>query len=84
MELVVETRGTLRCMYGEEIDLAAIGRLTIVRGSFVEPDSKGHWITDLSPINGPILGPFMSRSIALAVERSWIEEDILAVARHSR
>ena len=83
MELVVETRGTLRCMYSEAIDLATIGRLSIVRGSVVEPDSEGHWITDLSPINGPILGPFLSRSIALAVERSWIEDHILAVARHS-
>ena len=41
MQLVVEPRGTLRCIYGEEIDLHALGSLTIERGSHVEPDELG-------------------------------------------
>jgi hypothetical protein len=74
MQLVVEPQGTVRCVYGEDIDLHSLGGLSITRGSYVEPDSAGKWSADLSPANGPRLGPFPLRSNALAAERNWLEE----------
>ena len=80
MELLIEPSGDLRCIYGEEIDLAQLGELKIRRGSHVEPDSQGRWLSDLSPVSGPILGPFESRSAALAAEVAWLAEHWLTPA----
>lgn len=77
MQLVVETSGTVRCLYDEAIDLAAMGLLAIARGSHVEPTADGTWQADLSPIGGPTLGPFAVRSQALAAERDWLERNWL-------
>ena len=74
MDLLIEPSGRGRCIYGEEIDLAQLGTLTIHRGSHVEPDQQGHWLCDLSPVAGPKLGPFESRSVALAAEVAWLSE----------
>jgi hypothetical protein len=64
-------------VYSEEIDLAALGSPVITRASHVEPDPQGRWWADLSPVGGPTLGPFDSRSEALAAERSWLETNWL-------
>lgn len=72
MELLIEPSGSIRCLYGEAIDLAQLGRLSIRRGSRVEPDEQGHWTADLSPVAGPVLGPFATRSEALAAEVAWL------------
>ena len=77
MQLVVSRDGTVRCLYDEIIDLAALGPLAISRGSHVEPTSDGRWLADLSPVAGPILGPFDLRSDALAAERNWLERNWL-------
>jgi len=74
MELIIETSGQTRCIYSEEIDLTQLGSLTIRRGSHVEPDSHGRWFCDMSPVAGPMLGPFDSRSVALAAEVAWLSE----------
>ena len=42
MQMVVKPDGALRCLCGEEIDLHAIGKLSIERGSHVEPTNDGH------------------------------------------
>lgn len=73
MQLVVQPDGTLRCVYGEAIDLHVLGHLTISRGSYVEPDTRGQWFAELAPLSGPKLGPFTRRSDALDAERSWLE-----------
>lgn len=73
MELVIQPGGAVSCIYSEEIDLAALGRPAISRASYVEPDQQGGWIADLSPVDGPRLGPFPLRSEALAAERVWLE-----------
>jgi len=73
MQLVIEPGGAVRCIYGEEIDLAALGSPTISRASHVEPDQQGRWLADLFPVAGPVLGPFDVRSEALAAEHSWLE-----------
>ena len=73
MQLVVHTDGSLNCLYGEAIELSALGQLNIRRGSHVEPIETGQWIADLAPVSGPKLGPFQQRSQALNAEREWLE-----------
>ena len=73
MQLVVKPTGIACCIYGEVIDLSAIGTLVVKRASHVEPDDRGEWLADLSPVEGPILGPFVRRSAALAAEQDWLE-----------
>ena len=72
MELVVAADGVGRCIYGEALDLREIGRLSITRASHVEPDAEGDWWADMGPVDGPVLGPYGSRSEALSAERAWI------------
>ncbi len=72
MELVVGCDGVARCIYGEELDLREIGRLSITRASHVEPDRDGYWWADMGPVDGPVLGPFRSRTEALGAEREWL------------
>jgi hypothetical protein len=73
MQLFVQPDGSLRCLYGEELNLAALGRITIRRASHVEPTDDGRWTADLKPSGGPLLGPFALRSEALEAERAWLE-----------
>jgi len=77
MELVIDTGGTIRCVYSEMIDLAELGKLTIRRASHVEPDASGKWWADMAPVHGPMLGPFKGRHNALAAEREWIEASLV-------
>jgi hypothetical protein len=80
MQLVIEPDGVVRCVYGEEINLSALGSPVIARASHVEPDQQGGWWADLSPIHGPSLGPFTHRSEALAAEHAWLENNWLGRA----
>lgn len=73
MELVIRPDGSVCALYSEHIDLAALGALSIERGSQVEPNSLGQWTADLAPVGGPQLGPFPLRSQALAAEVAWLE-----------
>ena len=73
MTLVIAADGTARCLYGEIIDLAELGQPAITRASHVEPDADGRWLADLSPVSGPMLGPYPTRSAALAAEAAWLE-----------
>ena len=81
MDLIVSPDGTIRAIYAEEIDLCILGHPVIVRASHVDPDEAGRWIADLTPVNGPILGPFDRRSDALAAEQSWLESNWLLSSR---
>ena len=77
MDLLILSDGTVRAVYTEEIDLGCIGRPVITRASHVEPDSTGRWLADLTPVSGPVLGPFDRRSEALEAELSWLEANWL-------
>ena len=74
MQLIVQPNGLIRCVYDEQLDLQALGPMSIQRGSHVEPTPDGQWTADLSPVAGPVLGPFTLRTAALAAERQWLEE----------
>ena len=68
MQLVIDPAGQIRAIYGEQIDLATLGRLDLFRAGHVEPDREGRWHADLRPLIGPVLGPFALRSLALAAD----------------
>ncbi|MEQ9380028.1 MAG: hypothetical protein RJP95_04140 [Pirellulales bacterium] len=72
MHLVITPTGTTRCIYDDVLDLHHLGRVTIRRGSHVEPDAHGRWQADMSPVKGPVLGPFKRRQAALEAERAWL------------
>ena len=74
MELIIQLDGTSRCIYSEDISLHALGPLSIQRASHVEPTDDGQWTADLSPVQGPLLGPFTCRSEALQAELRWLEQ----------
>ena len=78
MQLLIDPRGCVRCLYTEVIDLAALGEVAIRRASHVEPAPNGGWWADLTPVHGPCLGPFRRRSQALAAEQAWLEQHWLA------
>ena len=73
MRLLIRPDGTVLSIYQEAIDLSAIGRPTIARASHVEPTQEGLWQADLTPVGGPVLGPFGRRSEALQAELDWLE-----------
>jgi hypothetical protein len=77
MEVFIRSDGTLRCLYTEDLDLAAFGSARIERASRVEPTPDGRWSADLSPASGPVLGPFARRSEALKAEATWVEAHAL-------
>jgi hypothetical protein len=78
MQLVIAPGGEVRCVYGEDLDLAMVGEVEVRRASHVEPDGRGGWRADLSPVGGPRLGPFSRRSAALQAETAWLEQNWLA------
>jgi hypothetical protein len=84
MQLRIDPTGAIHCVYAETIDLTLLGAVTIRRASHVEPDEQGRWLADLSPVGGPTLGPFPSRSLALEAELSWLEAHWLDAAGSKR
>jgi hypothetical protein len=74
MDLVVSNSGQVRCIYSDSIPLSHLGKLSITRASHVESNSVGQWMADLSPVDGPLLGPFEFRTDALAAEVDWLRK----------
>ncbi len=74
MQLLISTDGRVRCLYDETLELRRLGPLKIQRASHVEPNEAGQWYDDLSPVDGPRLGPFETRSEALEAERHWLQQ----------
>ncbi|TWT51379.1 hypothetical protein Pla22_41570 [Rubripirellula amarantea] len=81
MDVVITTVGEVRMIYDESIDVHSLGTPCIVRGSHVEPTEDGCWTADLSPVGGPVLGPFSIRSLALAAEVDWLTRHWLSPSR---
>jgi hypothetical protein len=81
MDLVVAPSGVVRLVYAEAFDLRVLGRPVITRASHVEPTPDGLWTADLSPVNGPVLGPFGRRGEALAAEAAWLDAHWLSRPR---
>jgi hypothetical protein len=76
--IVVGPDGTMRFIYDDSFaDLLDEGESVTTRASYVEPGKDG-WTADLSPVNGPVLGPFRLRSEALAAETDWLREHLFS------
>jgi len=73
MDIYVSPDGQLRHIYDDALNLADLGHVRISRASHVEPAPTSGWIADLSPVGGPVLGPFAKRAEALAAEVAWLE-----------
>jgi hypothetical protein len=74
MILRIDSAGAIHTIYAEQVDLGLLGVPSIHRASFVEPDQRGLWWADLTPVNGPVHGPFRHRSEALEMEQQWLIE----------
>lgn len=72
MELYISSDGTCQSVYDETVDLRLLGPTEIRRASHVEPTLDGLWTADMRPLAGPVLGPFPTRSQALAAEVAWL------------
>lgn len=74
MELLIDASGTLRFIYSDELAAMThdLGGAVIRRASHVEPTSDGRWTADMSPVSGPVLGPYDTRAEALAREVEWL------------
>lgn len=77
MDLRIKPDGNVVGIYGEELPLSELGQLEITRASHVEPTATGMWLADLSPVGGPVLGPYPYRSQALNAEVKWLQANLI-------
>jgi hypothetical protein len=82
--LLIDPKGSVRCLYTEAIDLTCLGLSSIARASHVEPDEDGRWWADLAPMQGPKLGPYRLRSAALDAEQKWLEASLAGASQLAR
>ena len=73
IRLRVSESGWIKAVHHDALVWQRLGSVSIQRGSHVEPNANGEWTADLSPVGGPVLGPFTKRSAALAAEVRWLE-----------
>lgn len=74
MKILVKPDGTTVFLYNDKLrPLMAEGKSEIKRASHVEPTKDGKWEADMSPVGGPVLGPFETREEALKEEVKWLE-----------
>lgn len=73
MEMEIRIKGNeIRFIHNDKLmNLSKMGSTNIKRASFVEPEGA-EWFADLSPVNGPKLGPFEKRQEALDAEVEYL------------
>jgi hypothetical protein len=75
--------GSCRFIHDDSLASIAPGSLRIRRASHVEPTDDGKWTADLSPVSGPVLGPFETRGEALKEEVAWLKTHDVPVPTQS-
>lgn len=71
--------GQMRYIYNDGlIGLMKQGNHKTQRASHVEPCETG-WSADLTPVNGPVIGPYETRQEALDAEVKWLEENKIPI-----
>jgi len=79
--LKINCEAEVSAIYGD--DLAGLieqaETVSITRASHVEPTTDGQWTADLSPVGGPVLGPFALRQTALDEEVAWLKQNLFSV-----
>lgn len=74
LTLLIDPEGQMRFIHDDSLNsLLHEGKATIQRASHVEPLGT-RWQADLSPVGGPLLGTFATRTEALAAEVAWLDE----------
>ena len=68
--VVVDVDGSIVSVYSDALRFE--GRAAIRRASHVEPTADSTWTADLSPVGGPVLGPYTTRTAALAAEYEYL------------
>ena len=76
MQLVIKPTGDLIGIYDDSFAYRELGRPSIRRASHVEPDGSGRWFADLSPVDGPTLGPFDRRHEAIDAELEFLNNKL--------
>lgn len=70
--------GTIRFIYDDSLKwLSSESNIFLKRASHIEAnvnDNKVEWFADLSPVNGPLLGPFASREESIEAEKHWLHK----------
>jgi hypothetical protein len=73
MNIVIRVDGGIEYVYHDTLQfLEEIGPATTRRVSDVEPSSG--WTADMGRVNGPLLGPFKTRTEALEKESQWLQK----------
>ena len=71
----ISTAGTVEFIYHDALrPLLSAGYAHIRRASHVEPTPEGQWTADLTPVHGPVFGPYLTRAEALSAETEWLTE----------
>lgn len=71
--------GRLSLIYSDELAGLLAKGATVPdtrRVSHVEPAAGGGWAADMSPVDGPVLGPFTLRQEALDAELGYLREHL--------
>ena len=72
--LAIDAEGVATMIYSDEhADFLRTGKTTVRRVSNVEPAPEGGWTADMSPVGGPVLGPFALRQQALDAEVEYLK-----------
>ena len=71
--IAIKPDGSVQFIYDDLLaGLCEEGEAVTQRASHVEP-AEGGWTADLSPVHGPVLGPYKLRAEALDVEVEWLK-----------
>ena len=72
--IIITPSGNARHIYNDKLQELgdALGSSTTKRASHVEP-AGNKWTADLSPVDGPVLGPYDTRAEALYWEVDYLE-----------
>jgi hypothetical protein len=74
--------GKVRFVYNDALSgLMQMGASKVARASHVEPNVDGKWEADLSPVGGPVLGPYDKRKTALDAEVAWLRSNNIPVPK---
>lgn len=76
MEITLLVSSQVQAIYSDDAAemLESVGNVSIARASHVEP-TQGGWSADMSPVGGPVLGPFDRRGAAIDAEIAWLKEN---------
>lgn len=82
-DIIVDSNGTVRAIFNDDLFSALSAdaeRVETRRASHVEPIPGGPWWrADMSPVGGPVLGPYATRWFALKREVEWLRAHDLPI-----